>query len=56
MLVVPTTGMKMGSDLLTSRQTHNPISCMFLLTDGIDNSNSQAKKDLAASLRVQVGL
>jgi len=46
-------GMKMGYDILNSRATKNTISCMFLLTDGIDDSRLQEKKALAASMKAE---
>lgn len=32
-------GLQMGIDLLTARQTKNPISAIMLLTDGQDNQS-----------------
>lgn len=37
-------GMKSAADILTARTTKNPLSCVFLLTDGIDRGMTQEKK------------
>jgi Mg-chelatase subunit ChlD len=44
-------GMKMGHEILANRTTKNPISCMFLLTDGQDGGKLAEKKALAASMK-----
>lgn len=44
-------GMKLGSDILQSRRTKNPVSTMFLLTDGQDRDNTPQKMELARGLR-----
>ena len=46
-------GMRMGYDILNRRTTKNTINCMFLLTDGIDNSMLTEKKALAASMKAE---
>jgi len=43
----------MGYDVLNTRQTKNTISCMFLLTDGIDDSRLAEKKALAAAMKAE---
>ena len=40
-------GMEMVQQVLASRKTSNPSTCVFLLTDGQDGSNFDRKKDLA---------
>lgn len=44
-------GMKLGNDILTNRRTKNPVSTMFLLTDGQDRDNTEFKMELARNLR-----
>lgn len=44
-------GMKLGNDILQSRRTKNPVSTMFLLTDGQDRNHTESKMELARSLR-----
>ncbi len=44
-------GMQQGWSVLESRQTKNPASCLFLLTDGQDRDNTQQKLDLARTMK-----
>jgi uncharacterized protein YegL len=44
-------GMQQGWSTLENRQTRNPASCMFLLTDGQDRDNTQEKLDLARRMK-----
>lgn len=44
-------GMQCGWDVLRSRSTRNPTSCMFLLTDGQDRSNREQKLELARAMK-----
>jgi len=44
-------GMKLGTEILTNRRTKNPVSTMFLLTDGQDRDNTVQKMELARNLR-----
>lgn len=46
-------GMRAGQEILTSRKKKNSVTCMFLLTDGIDDRYLDEKKALAASMKVQ---
>merc|ERR1712167_117754 len=46
-------GMKAGQRVLEKRRKKNSVTCMFLLTDGVDNSNLREKKALAASMKAQ---
>jgi len=44
-------GMRFGWSVLQQRQTHNPASCVFLLTDGQDRGRLEEKKELARSIK-----
>lgn len=44
-------GMRSGADVLQQRAARNPITCMFLLTDGQDGSQLAEKKALAAQMK-----
>jgi Mg-chelatase subunit ChlD len=44
-------GMKAGYNVLRNRRNPNTISCLFLLTDGVDNSDLQEKKRLAGAMK-----
>lgn len=44
-------GMQSGAQLLDTRRTRNSASCMFLLTDGQDRSNTPEKIALARRLK-----
>jgi Mg-chelatase subunit ChlD len=44
-------GMQQGWSSLENRQTRNPASCMFLLTDGQDRDNTQEKLELARRMK-----
>ncbi|RYH13809.1 VWA domain-containing protein [archaeon] len=44
-------GMQKGWQVLERRQLRNTSSCVFLLTDGQDQSNLEQKKDLARAIR-----
>lgn len=46
-------GMKKGHDILARRSSKNPISCMFLLTDGQDGSHLAEKKAIASSMKAE---
>jgi Mg-chelatase subunit ChlD len=37
-------GMTMGMDILAARRQKNALTCMFLLTDGQDGSNHDARQ------------
>lgn len=44
-------GMQTGWEVLQRRRTRNAVSCVFLLTDGQDQSNLEEKRALARSIR-----
>jgi Mg-chelatase subunit ChlD len=44
-------GIAAGQRLLRERQTHNPSSCVFLLTDGQDSTQLMEKRNLARELQ-----
>jgi Mg-chelatase subunit ChlD len=44
-------GLQIGYEMLLARKNKNPISSLFLLTDGLDNSNLQQKLSLAKKIR-----
>lgn len=44
-------GMRLGWDIFSQRKTRNPASCVFLLTDGQDTSNTPQKLELARSIK-----
>lgn len=44
-------GLHLGHELITHRLRSNPMSCMFLLTDGQDNNRLQEKMQIAQSLK-----
>lgn len=44
-------GMRAGWSLMSNRKSFNPSSCVFLLTDGQDGSNMEAKKSLAREIK-----
>ena len=44
-------GMQTGWSILSNRQTKNPTSCVFLLTDGQDSSNMDLKLALAKEMK-----
>eukprot|EP01034_Spumella_vulgaris_P026241 gene26241-32785_t len=44
-------GMKFGWSVLQQRQSHNPASCVFLLTDGQDRGQLENKKELARTIK-----
>lgn len=46
-------GMQYGWNILENRRTHNPTSCMFLLTDGQDRGQLQQKQELARLLKAR---
>lgn len=45
------TGLHEAHQILQSRQTKNPISSVFLLTDGIDSSDLREKKRIAKEMK-----
>jgi len=44
-------GLNFGYEMLKARTVKNPISSLFLLTDGLDNSNLKKKLELAKKIR-----
>lgn len=44
-------GLIAARDMLNNRATKNPVSSVFLLTDGIDNSDIKLKKKVAKEIR-----
>jgi uncharacterized protein YegL len=44
-------GIAAGQRMLRERQTHNPSSCVFLLTDGQDSTQLMEKRSLARELQ-----
>lgn len=45
------TGLQTAHQVLSSRQSSNPITSVFLLTDGIDSSDMRQKKETARLLK-----
>jgi Mg-chelatase subunit ChlD len=44
-------GMRFGWSVLQQRQSRNPASCVFLLTDGQDRNQLENKKELARTIK-----
>lgn len=44
-------GMRFGWSVLQQRQSHNPASCVFLLTDGQDRNRLENKQELARTIK-----
>lgn len=44
-------GMQAALQILEGRETHNPISSVFLLTDGIDSSHMSEKRRVAKAIK-----